>query len=143
MDVRHGIDYGCYQCHSRQPEVTSCYFAPILTSLCWCESHRARDTSPLCSPSLHLNLTHPHRPSCAHSTLTSAHPFCLGCAIPRSRGCRERQLLARRIQGSQNGLRGARDGPLVPRWAPKLTILVLCINAITEVELEFCLVIHS
>jgi hypothetical protein len=31
-------------------------------------SRRARDPSPLCSPSLHLNLTHPHQPSCALST---------------------------------------------------------------------------
>jgi len=31
-------------------------------------THDARDPSPLCSPSLHLNLTHPHQPSCAHST---------------------------------------------------------------------------
>jgi hypothetical protein len=94
------------------------------------------------SPSLHLNLTIHRPPLCALHRLTSAHPFCLGCTHPRSRGCRERQLLARRIQGSQNGLRGGRDGPLVPRWAPRLIILVLCINAITEVELEFCLAMH-
>jgi hypothetical protein len=31
----------------------------------------------------------------------------------------------------------------VPRWAPRLAILVLYINAIIEVELEFCLTMHS
>jgi len=122
---------------------SACYFAPILTSLCWCESHRARDTSPLCLPSLYLNLIHPYRPSCTHSTLISAHPFCLGYTISRSRDYRERQLLARRIQGSQNGLRGARDRPLVPRWTPRLIILILYINAIIEIKLEFCLIIYS
>jgi len=45
---------------------------------------------------------HPSSPAflCALYRLTSAHPSCLGCAHPRSRGYRERQLLARRIQGS-------------------------------------------
>jgi hypothetical protein len=33
---------------------TDCCFALILTSLCGCESYPARDTMPLCSPSLQL-----------------------------------------------------------------------------------------
>jgi hypothetical protein len=77
-------------------------------------SQCARGPSPLYSPSLHLNLTQPHRlPLCALYRLTSAHPSCLECAHPRSHGYRERQLLARRIQGSQNGLYGDRNRPLI------------------------------
>lgn len=65
---------------------------------------RFTSTSPI--------LTHPHRPPlCGLHRLTSAHPSRLRCAHPRSPGCRERQLLARRIQGGQNGL-------LVPKWVP-------------------------
>jgi hypothetical protein len=43
---------------------------------------------------------------CALHRLASAHPPCLGCTHPRSRGYRERQLLAGRIQGSEKGLLG-------------------------------------
>jgi hypothetical protein len=32
---------------------------------------------------------------------------------------------------------------LVPRYGPRLVILALYVNAIIEVELEFCLIIYS
>jgi hypothetical protein len=49
-------------------------------------THDARDPSPLCSPSLHLNLTHPHQPRLwALHYLASTHLSCLGCGHPRSR----------------------------------------------------------
>ncbi|CZR69783.1 uncharacterized protein PAC_19683 [Phialocephala subalpina] len=46
-------------------------------------SRSARDTSPLYSPSLHFNLTHPHwHLLCTLHRLTSTHPSCLGVLIP-------------------------------------------------------------
>ena len=100
--------------------------------LAFAPSHRTRD------PSLHLNLTYPRYPTflCAVHRLTSAHPSCLGCADPQLRRCRERQLLARSIQGSYNR-------PLAPQRAPGLTIPVLNIDVIIEVELEICLMTYS
>jgi hypothetical protein len=85
-------------------ECNTCCNAPILTSLYGCAKPRARDISPLYSPSLHLNLTHPHPVRTPSPHRYS--PILPGCANPRSRGYRERQLLARRIQGCQSGLQG-------------------------------------
>jgi hypothetical protein len=84
-------------------------FAQILTSLCGCAKPCASDISPLYTLSFHPNLTVLH--SVLSSHLTSAHPSRLGSAHPKSCECRERQLLARRIPGSQNGLHGGRDSP--------------------------------
>jgi hypothetical protein len=84
-------------------------FAQILTSLCGCAKPCASDISPLYTLSFHTNLTGLH--SVLSSHLISAHPSRLGAAHPKSCECRERQLLARRIRGSQNGLQGVVIGP--------------------------------
>jgi hypothetical protein len=90
-------------------------------------SYRARDTPPLCSPSAFIMLSPPPH-------LCS--PVSPGmCPSPVA-------LLSR---ASTPGEKDSGE----PEWAPgiwmgsRLTILVLCINAIVEVELEFCLAMHS
>jgi hypothetical protein len=106
-------------------------------------SHSARDPSPLWSPSLHLNLTHPHQPS---YTLSTTSP--LLAVLPRICSSPVARLSRASTPGEKNSGKpeqapGGHNRPLVPRWAPRLTILILYINTITKVELEFCLIIHS
>jgi hypothetical protein len=86
---------------------TSCCDALILTSLCGCAKLHARDISPLYSPSLYLNLTHPY-PSlpaflCALHRLTSAYQSCLGVLIPG-------RAAIESINSWREGVKGARTG---------------------------------
>src|ERR1700710_157006 len=60
--------------------------------------------SPLCSPSLHLNLTHPHHPSCAHST---ASPLLTRLAWDVLIAGR---VAAESVNSWREGFRGARTG---------------------------------
>src|ERR1700710_723407 len=100
--------------------------------------------SPLCSPSLHLNLTHPHQPSRALST---ASPLLTRLAwdvlIPGRAAVESVNSWREGFRGARTGPGGAVMGPWYQDGLPDFTILVLCINAIAEVELEFCLAMLS
>jgi len=77
-------------------------------------SHGARDPSPLWSPSLHLNLTHPHQPSCVLST---ASPLLTRLAwdvlIPG-------RAAVESVNSWREGFRGARTG-----WGSRNGLLFL------------------
>jgi len=70
---------------------------------------RARDISPLYSPRLHLNLTHPHPSSpaflCALRHLTSTHLSCLGVVIS-----------GRGVVESGNSWREGFSGAIIGPW---------------------------
>jgi hypothetical protein len=79
-------------------------------------SHRARNPLPFCSPSLHLNLTYPHRPPlCALYRLNSAHPSCLGVLIPG-------RAAVESVNSWREGFRRARTGSRGAVMAPGIRV---------------------
>jgi hypothetical protein len=75
-------------------------------------SHIAHDPSPLYSPSLHPNLTHPHHLSRAHSTTSPLlTPLAWDVVIPG-------RATVESVNFWREGFRGARIGSGGPSWAP-------------------------